>query len=197
MLQYLGALNPLRAGRRHRRRRHRPRRCMRRLRSGSRSGDGGEARRGLLPRQTGRTRTTSRHKALCARTSDPARESRLSCAALGSGRRASRTPPSARRRISGARPSALVSVEAGLSVHAAPPRHRHVHDRPGKQEHGNNDQAAVHVVALARPGRGLPHSLHASDCPIGYAHAGQRPRFTRMNRRSTNGPGISSQRTVA
>ncbi len=43
----------------------------------------------------------------------------------------------------------------------------------------------------------LPHSVQTADSPIGYAHFGHNPRLTRTNRRSTKGPGISSQRTAA
>ena len=66
-----------------------------------------------------------------------------------------------------------------------------------RDEHGEDEQATSHVEGFACCANALPHSLHTSDSPRGYAHAGQRPRFTRTNRRSANGPGISSQRTAA
>ncbi len=39
----------------------------------------------------------------------------------------------------------------------------------------------------ARLGSGVPHSVHTSDSPIGYAHFGHNPRRTRTHRRTTNG----------
>ena len=48
----------------------------------------------------------------------------------------------------------------------APPCDHHVDDRPGQQEHGDDEQAAFHVVTL-RLGIALPHSLHTSDSPNG------------------------------
>ena len=54
---------------------------------------------------------------------------------------------------------------------------------PSDKRRLGNEQTALHVVALARLGSAFPHSLHTSDSPRGYAHAGQRLRRTRMNRR--------------
>ncbi len=47
------------------------------------------------------------------------------------------------------------------------PRHGHIHDRPGQQEHGDDEQPTFHVVTLTRPGSAFPHSVHTSDSPIG------------------------------
>ncbi len=68
-------------------------------------------------------------------------------------------------------------------------------DQPSLDENPQDENKTQREQA--HHGSAPPHSLHTPDSPIGYAHAGQRPCFTRTNRRSANGPQISSQRTAA
>ena len=91
-------------------------------------------------------------------------------------------------RSSGVIRCTLKVASEDLQPESAPPRHTHVYDRTGNQEDRSDEQITFHVVTCARPSSVLPHSVHRSDSPTGYPHAGQSPRRFRITRRNnTNG----------